>query len=280
MAGATRWAVFLDVDGTLVNDRGVVPDSARSAVASARGNGHLVFLCTGRSMVELWDSILEVGFDGVVASAGGHVELGGRILVEHTMAVEDVRDVVAYMDAHGIDYFLEANSGLYGSPGLHERLRRVLWGGVRDEDMLAELERALEPFVESVVVGSDLLRHDINKVSFLGDVPLEQVRAHFGERFDVIPGTVPLFGPNSGELAMPGVHKAAGIEALIEHLGIPRESTVAFGDAHNDLEMLRFVHVGVAMGNAHPDVRAVADRVTAGVDEDGLWQGFVALGLI
>ena len=50
----TRKAVFLDVDGTLLNDRGLVPVSARAAVAAARASGHLVFLCTGRSLPELW----------------------------------------------------------------------------------------------------------------------------------------------------------------------------------------------------------------------------------
>jgi hypothetical protein len=61
--------VFLDVDGTFVNDRGVVPPSARKAVVAARANGHEVFLCTGRSMAELWGEIVEPGFDGVIASA-------------------------------------------------------------------------------------------------------------------------------------------------------------------------------------------------------------------
>ena len=49
----TRKAVFVDVDGTLIDDYGQVPESAARAVREARTNGHLVFLCTGRSMVEL-----------------------------------------------------------------------------------------------------------------------------------------------------------------------------------------------------------------------------------
>ncbi|SDX67312.1 haloacid dehalogenase-like hydrolase [Geodermatophilus africanus] len=64
-----RKAVFLDVDGTFVNDRGVVPPSARKAVVAARANGHEVFLCTGLSMAELRGEIVEPGFDGVIASA-------------------------------------------------------------------------------------------------------------------------------------------------------------------------------------------------------------------
>lgn len=52
--------IFLDVDGTLVNDNGIVPKSARIAVKEARKNGHYVFLCTGRSKAELFDHIMEI----------------------------------------------------------------------------------------------------------------------------------------------------------------------------------------------------------------------------
>ena len=57
-------AVFLDVDGTLVNEGGLVPESAQRAVREARANGHRVFLCTGRSPAELWPQIRDIGFDG------------------------------------------------------------------------------------------------------------------------------------------------------------------------------------------------------------------------
>jgi Cof subfamily protein (haloacid dehalogenase superfamily) len=276
----TRKAVFLDVDGTLLNDRGLVPGSARAAVAAARANGHLVFVCTGRSLPELWPEIMSVGFDGVIAAAGGYVEVDGQVLSHRTVPVDEVRRVVDYFDARGINYFLEANSGLYGSATVKSQMRQVLYGGVTDEDVLAELVRGFGPFIEHVVVGSDPAREDINKISFLGsDVPFAEIRAEFADTFDVIPGTVPQFEPNSGELALAGVHKAGAIETLLEHLGIPVEETMAYGDGHNDLEMLGYVHVGVAMGNAHPSVKAVADDITGTPDEDGILTSFTKYGL-
>jgi HAD superfamily hydrolase (TIGR01484 family) len=79
-----RKAVFIDVDGTLVNDRGVVPGSARRAVSEARANGHLMFLSTGRSMAEIWPEIREIGFDGYIA--GAYVEAGDEVLVHHHLS--------------------------------------------------------------------------------------------------------------------------------------------------------------------------------------------------
>jgi Cof subfamily protein (haloacid dehalogenase superfamily) len=277
----TGKAVFLDVDGTLLNDRGLVPDSARAAVRAARANGHLVFLCTGRSLAELWGEIMDIGFDGVIAAAGGYVAVDGQVLAHQNVPVDQVRRVMEYFDARGINYFLEANSGLYGSATIKAQMRQVLYGGVTDEDVLAELERGFAPFIDHLVVGADMLRDDINKISFLGsDVPFEEIRSEFAGTFDVIPATVPQFEPNSGELAIAGVHKAGAIEILLQHLDIPVADTMAYGDGHNDLEMLAYVHVGVAMGNAHQPVKEVADDITGSPDEDGILTSFTKYGLV
>lgn len=276
-----RRAIFLDIDGTLVDDHAVVPDSAREAVRRARANGHLVFLCTGRSMAEVFDGILDVGFDGVIAAAGGYVEVGGEVLLHQTIPVEQVRRVTAFFRDHGTEYLLEANAGLFGSDGFVTRVRELVLGGVTDEDFLAQLERAVGPFLDTVQVPADPTRTDINKIAFLhSPVTLDEVRAALGDTFTVIPGTVPLFGPNSGELSLPGVHKATAIAALLEDLGMDVADTIAYGDGHNDLEMLQHVAVGVAMGNAVPELKAVADEITADVDEDGLLLSFRAHLLI
>ncbi len=276
-----RRAVFLDVDGTLVNDRGLVPEGARDAVRMARGNGHLVFLCTGRSTSELWPEILDIGFDGVVAAAGGYVEFEGSVLLHHHVPPAQVLRVVEFFDRRGVEYLMESNDGLHGSPGVQKRLRLLLFSGVTDDDVLAELERGLAGFIDSVIVGGDPTTLHVNKFSFLdSDVALEEIRGELSDVFDVIPAAVPFFGANSGELSLRGVHKGAGMQVITDHLGLPRGRTVAFGDGFNDLEMLAFAGVGVAMGQAPTAVRDVADDVTGTPDQDGIRTGFQRLGLI
>lgn len=266
-----QWAVFLDVDGTLVNDRGEIPESARGAVRRVRANGHQVFLCTGRSMSQIWPEIHEIGFDGLVAAAGGYVEVGGQVLANHGIADEEVRHVVDYFGARGVDYMLESNSGLFGSANVQPRLRELFYGGIRDEDLLAEMERGLAGFIDSITVAEVPAGTTINKVLFLdSEVTLEQVREEFGASFQVLPASVTSFGPNSGELAQEGVHKGLGVKIVIDHLGIDRARTLAIGDGYNDLEMLDQVSTGIAMGNAPQEVKAVADEVTGTPDEDGV----------
>jgi hypothetical protein len=72
------------------------------------------------------------------------------------------------------------------------------------------------------------------------------------------------------EISAPGVTKATGLAEVAAAVGVSASDVVAFGDMPNDLEMLRWAGHGVAMGNAHPALREVADEVTATNAEDGL----------
>ena len=67
-----------------------------------------------------------------------------------------------------------------------------------------------------------------------------------------------------------GGGKVFGIQKYLEYLDIRKEEIMAFGDAQNDVEMLQYAAIGVAMGNAKPEVQAIADYVTASVDDDGI----------
>lgn len=276
-----RKAIFLDVDGTLVNDNGQVPESARQAVRAARANGHLVFLCTGRSPAELWAEILDIGFDGLVAASGAFVEVGEHVLVHNGLTARDVDHVLAFFGSRKVGFYFQANDGIYATREVREQLRQLIGGSVSDADVRAELERGMFGFVDEILVDADPYATRITKVIYLfSPVPIDELRAEFAGSFDVVPSSVPLFGPNSGEMTLPGVNKATGIEALLEHLGVDRADTLAIGDSYNDLEMLQHVAIGVAMGNAPSSIKDIANEVTTSVDENGIRQAFLRHGLI
>lgn len=74
--------------------------------------------------------------------------------------------------------------------------------------------------------------------------------------------------------------KAVGIESILRHLGVGREECICFGDGANDIEMLEYCGIGVAMGNAPEEVRSHADYVTTSVDDEGIEQALLALSII
>lgn len=274
-------AVFVDVDGTLVNEVGRVPETARLAVRQARSNGHLVFLSTGRSPIELWPEILDIGFDGLVAASGAYVEIGGEVLVhQHFSRSETVRVRDFFLD-HGVAFYLQANDGVYATPQARSRLLQVIRTSVTDENMLAELEGAVLGFINSINVDADPSAAAITKAIFFDSaLSLGEIRAEFAGTCDVTPSSVSLFGASSGEMTQAGVHKATGIDHVLRHLDLDLADTIALGDSYNDLEMLSHVAVGIAMGNAPQAVRDAADEMTSTPDEDGLQRAFLRHRLI
>lgn len=122
----------------------------------------------------------------------------------------------------------------------------------------------------------------MNKICFLEKegFPFENIKAEFNLEFNVIHCTVPMFGNDSGELSVPGVNKASAIEALITHLGIPKDNTYAFGDGLNDIDMLEFCQYGIAVGNAAEGLKAIADEITDDIIDDGIYNSMKKHGLI
>lgn len=268
--------IFLDVDGTLVNDNGIIPESAKLAVKEARKNGHYVFLCTGRSKAELFDHIMDIGFDGIIGSSGGYIEVNNKVVLHKRVEIDHVKHLVNYFNENNIDFYLESNGGLFASKNCKAHLRNIIFGNPNmDAREREELETGMTPFIDCLIEGENLLREDINKISFLGsDIPMEAIKEEFKSNFNVIASTVPLFGDNSGELSLPGVHKALAIELLLEHLNLSKENTYAYGDGMNDAEMIQFVKYGIAMGNAKERLKEIACDVTSSHDEDGIYNSF------
>lgn len=278
--------IFFDVDGTLVDVRPAreyIPDSTVEAVRKTRENGNLCFLCTGRSKAEIYSHIMEVGFDGIIGAGGGFVEIGNDMLYHKKVGKDAINHVVDFFEEHGFDYYIESNGGLYASKNLVPRLEFISYGDLEnDPEARKKKEEAPSHFIPSLKQGYDLHRDDVNKICFLEKegFPFEKIYNEFKDEFNVIHCTVPMFGDDSGELSVPGVNKASAIESLINHLGIPKENTYAFGDGMNDADMLEYCQYGIAVGNAKEGLKAIANEITDDIAEDGIYNSMKKHGLI
>lgn len=108
-----RKIIFLDIDGTLIAAMSEPSALATAAVRGARKMGHKVFLCTGRNMAIIGDDILKIGFDGVISSAGGHVEVGEEILFDSLLPEETVQECLDVFHDHGVYCRIETREGIY-----------------------------------------------------------------------------------------------------------------------------------------------------------------------
>lgn len=267
--------VFLDVDGTLCNDLGKIPESAVSAVQKARENGHLVYLCTGRSRAEILPEIWEIGIDGLIGAGGSYLEMNDRVVFHHTFPEDELLKLQQFLAENGVAYYLESNQGLFASPNLKGKIKEVIEQNTNEVvDFSWFFELLKEDF-------SKMDASMVNKVSFVNNtVPFEKIAEKYQDTFQMMRSTVPMFGTESGEIALKGHDKKSAIQYLLELLELDIENSIAIGDGENDIPMFEAVGKSYAVANAHPKLLEVSDEVTEIPDNQGIYLAFRKEGLI
>lgn len=264
-----RKTVFFDLDGTLLGTRNgmpfQIPESTLRALAALKRNGHLAAACTGRP-----EKFIRHFFPGVfgayVASNGAHVVVNGKTVRDWVLPQARVRALTEHFDAFGCRYFWVGKEHAWGH-------------GMNDvpEKILARMRRAY--FFPDFIVPSwepgDVAANAMDFV-FRSEAEFEAQSAAFSDGMVLSRHA----GGVSADLSLAGNNKAVGIRCFLEHTGISKEDTVAFGDGLGDIAMIKAVGFGVAMGNAGDEVKRAAGYVTSDLFDDGVARGLHHLGLI
>lgn len=277
-------AVFLDVDGTIVEHGRFIPASAIEAIKAARENGHLVFLCTGRSAADLDRVLLDVGFDGAITNGGGHAAIDGEVIVARLLSADALAQLQETFKAHGVHWFLQGHEQMFASPGLRElrdSMREQLYGSGSDRSQQGWVELHGDGVVPLGEI-ADADTNTIAKAVILSDDKhaVDSVLRAVDGKFMHVTGTIPVPMGKSAEIATLGVTKGSTIVELLDHLGLDAADAIGIGDSFNDIEMFEVCGLSIAMGNGAPEIQQLADEVTAPLDEDGLAKAFRRHGLI
>lgn len=260
-----------------------IPESAVKAIRQARENGHLIYVCTGRSKAEMQPELWDIGLDGMMGGNGSYGEHHGQVIIHQLISKEDAAKIVDWLTERHLVYYLESNNGLFASSDFRERARETLKTYAIQKGQSAWSVEGKEPedFIHGLQYGGELYRDDLNKVSFVlesyqdhvdSKEAFPQLEAHtWGGR-----GETALFG----DLGVKDNNKAHAIDVILEHLVAKQSDTIAFGDAKIDIPMLKYCEIGVAMENGGPEILAMADLVTDDVEADGLYKAFDKLGLL
>lgn len=254
-------AVFFDVDGTLVSHKSkCIPDSAKRALMILRKNGIKVFLSTGRHIHELKNMPTnKMEFDG-------YILLNGQI-------------------------------------GLDEKQNIVFSNAFKKEDVDGLLDIFHKKEYPFVLVNAE--GHYMNYINKFVEVamegvstPIPPVREYQGEELYqatvfALPEEDDIFSkklPQGCKMARWGTHgadiiateggKAVGMKFFGELLGILPEEMMAFGDAQNDMDMIEYAGIGIAMRNGEECLKQMADYVTSDVDENGVFNALCRYNLL
>jgi len=256
-------AVFLDLDGTLVGAENCVSPTVRSAVRQVREAGCEVVLCTGRSRITTEPVADQLGFRGYAVMSNGAVvmDLQSReVLCRNRMPIGSAVRAIQALMAEG------------AAPNVYEdavESARILYHPEFPVDVYDP-----DRYLAWPEMGESLPFAPVCVSSYGPEEILRPIADRLAA--DPVPGT---FVEQAGTHAVwcLEVHheqsgKCNGLQRVADRLGLQREEILAVGDHINDLKMLEFAGIGVAMGNAIPEIRAAADYVTGTLQEDGVAQ--------
>lgn len=267
--------VFLDVDGTLINKEGVIPESAKEAIHKAQGNGHKMVVCSGRSLFQVPQMLIDLGFSGIIAAAGAYVEAEGKEIYHATIDEEHRKLVTNYLKKNKFIFCFQTDSGIVTSAENKEKLINNLKDMGVTENYMAQI-------VGEFHIQDDVWNNDREEKAIYYDAPfpVERVNADLQPYFDTVQLSLAGADDYCGEIGINGIHKATGMQMYLDYVGISRENSIAIGDGPNDFQMLEYANIGVAMGNAKEEVKKRANIVTDDIDENGIYNAFQKLGLI
>ena len=271
--------IFLDIDGTLtIPGSNILPASAQKAIQKARENGHLIFLCTGRNY-KMLSPLLSYGFDGVIGSSGGYVEVDGKVIYEHPLSQQERVRILEVLRQNQIFCTVESREGSYTDEGFKEFLMEHAGEGANSE--LLRWRRQIEGNLDIRPMGEydGETAYKVIYMSMDSQAVGAAVELLNGD-FSIIMQGIDQYGVTNGEIVAKGLDKGAAVARVAAYLNRSMEDTVGFGDSTNDKELLETVALGICMDNGTADLKEIADEICPAVSEDGIYRAFLAHGWI
>lgn len=254
-------AVFFDVDGTLMSHKlNDVPESTRKSLAELRKRGIKTVIATGRHMIELSKLPVMQGLE-----FDGYLTLNGQLCLDKTMHVVagnpidagEMEILISIFHAKRIPFMLI---------GQDDRYINMI------NPTVIKTQAATKGTVPNI--GAYKGEKIYQAIAFVPDNQRQLLDSILDEC------AITSWNTTGIDIISRGGGKSQGIQKFLDEEGISRSEIMAFGDGENDMDMLKFAGIGVAMGNASDTVKAAADYVTDSVDDNGIEKALRHFGLI
>ena len=264
-------AILLDIDGTLTNDAKEITPRTRDALLAAQDNGAVLVLASGRANMGLTgfaDVLNMKDHNGIFVCFNGAKAMNyqtGEVYFQQTLTVDQGKRVLDHMHRFEVCPIYDKGAYMY--------LENAFFTIERDGApwSIAEYEAHNNNYLLCEVTNNaEFLDWEVNKILVAGQP--EYLQEHWQEMGAPFEGELSSMftAPFYYEFTPLGVDKTKALSETFAKLGIAPEETIAFGDAQNDLSMLKWAGIGVAMGNAVDEVKEAANEITLSNNEDGI----------
>lgn len=259
-----RKIMFFDIDGTLMEDSAThfVPESTVRALRLAREAGHLLYVNTGRPVINVDADVRVLGFDGYICGCGTYIEVDGKEQFYLTNPPDVCRKMAELIRRTDCAPLFERRDAFFFDP--------------RTRDL---------PFVREIRDTFRMQEKNVWRSVDDEDFSFDKFVIAYDEKSDLAAfkaGIAPYFvfidrGWGFAEMAPAGFSKRTGMEAVLRHHGMAKADAYAIGDSLNDLPMFEGAGTKIAMGNGEKLI-PYADYVTADLWHDGIWQAMEHFG--
>lgn len=244
---------FIDIDGTLANDKKIIPEKNIAAVKMAQAKGHLVFINTGRASSRLPYSLAEIAQpDGIITSLGATIKIGGETVYTNYTTVEETVKIYETALPSGWHIYFDTEYKKYEINLPKGRVDVAL----SEFGATAEHTEQAEHFE---ITGADYIReHGImlsKLVAFPEDTGFAEIEK-LGEFFHINKCT------NYYDLSLRTCGKDTAMRFVCDKYGVDMSDTVAIGDSENDISMLTCAGIGAVVKNASPAAKAKASFIS------------------
>lgn len=258
----TKKVLVLDIDGTLTNSKKEITPATKAAIMDIMEKGHKVILASGRPTpgMRRYEKELELEQRGgyLLSFNGARIIecRSGEIVYQRTLPLSLLPGLYRFAEAHGCGLITYLGDKVISAFA---------------PDKYIELEAKINGMpIQPVENFLDFVDFEINKclMTIDGDTAAvleKELQEKYGDIASIY-RSEPFFI----EIMPKNVDKAASLDKMLEAIGQRRENTICCGDGFNDISMIRYAGVGVAMKNAQPPVKEAADYITDSNDEDGL----------
>lgn len=270
-------AIFLDMDGTILNHQNKVSILTKEIIDDVRSKGIFVFIATGRAFNEI-EQVVPQGFqvDGVITSNGMAGYVGKEEVFKHSLSFDLVETIVEKASEHKVYYELFP----YGSSRVTlKRDKQYVIDEIRDPKPesvgMNEWLSRKQAIKEEIAWTDKIERNEFSKFYFFSRTKehINRWKDELNKIKKEIDFTTSISSTHNVEVMVANVNKATGIQQMLKHFDLSESETMAIGDSDNDLPMFRFVRYAVAMKNAPDHIKEIVDEITEFTcDEDGVYQ--------
>jgi hypothetical protein len=274
--------IVLDIDGTLLNSEKKISDLTKNALIQAQKNGVKLILASGRPTVGMVHLTKELEMDkhhGLIVSFNGSQVVDcetHQIIFNQTMPINECQRLLEHLKKFDVIPMITRDDIMY----VHDVYKCFINLPNNPNFNVIEYESRGGSYklceVDDLALFADFPQ---NKILVAGSP--EYLKENYRMMSEPFTNTLNSMFTASiyYEFTAMGIDKAHALDTVLRPLGIQRDEVISFGDGHNDLSIINYAGIGIAMGNAVEDLKQAANDITLTNDEDGIYYSLKKYGL-